>query len=125
MKPRNIDEYLAQFPSETKALLSQIRERILSLAPKAEEAISYGIPAFKLNGKYLIYMAGFAKHVSVYPAPRNVEPFKTLLADYKGGKGTVQFPLDKKLPVGLISKIVRYRIAENKKEAEAKKKKKK
>ncbi len=85
--------------------------------PKAEETISYGIPTFKINGRYVIYFAGYKNHVSVYPAPRDNPEFKKELAEYKGGKGTVQFPLDKPLPLDLISRMTAFRLKVNLQEA--------
>ena len=107
--PENVDEYLDSFDLKTKKLLKQIRSTIKKTAPKAEEMISYGIPAYKIQDKALIYFAGFANHVSVYPAPRSATEFKKELAQYKGGKGTVQFPLDKPIPLDLIKRIINYR----------------
>ena len=112
-KPNNIDDYIAGFPKEIQKRLEQIRAAIKKAAPKAEEAISYGIPAFKLNGKGLIFFAAFKNHIGIYPAPRGSDAFKKELSVYKGGKGTVQFPFDKPLPMGLINKILKFRIKEN------------
>lgn len=117
----DINEYIAGFPKETQKVLKQIRATIKKAAPEAEETISYAIPTFTVNGRYLIYFAGFKNHVSVYPAPRLNEAFKKELSGYKGGKGTVQFPLDKPLPLNLITKIVKFRMMENSKKAEKKK----
>lgn len=111
---KDIDQYISGFPKEVQALLQQVRGTIKKAAPGAEERISYGIPAFNLNNRYLIYFAGFKNHISVYPAPRQSEEFKEKLAGYKGGKGTVQFPLDKPLPLGLITQIVKFKVKENK-----------
>ncbi len=110
---RTIDEYIGTFPKDVQVILEKIRSTIRKLAPKATEAINYQIPTFKLNGKYLIYFAGFKKHVSLYPAPRDAAEFKNEMSKYKGGKGTVQFPIDKPLPLTLITKIVKYKIKEN------------
>jgi uncharacterized protein YdhG (YjbR/CyaY superfamily) len=118
--PKDIDDYIAGFPKEVQTLLQQVRNAIKKAAPAAEERISYGIPAFNLNNRYLIYFAGFKNHISVYPAPRGSEEFKEKLAQYKGGKGTVQFPLDKPLPLGLISQIVKFKVKENKEKNELK-----
>ena len=107
--PTDIDEYIAGFPTNVQKVLKKIRGTIRKAAPKAVESISYQIPAYKLDGKVLIYFAGFAKHVSVYPAPRDAKEFKKELKGYKGGKGTVQFPLDKPIPYDLITQIVKYR----------------
>jgi uncharacterized protein YdhG (YjbR/CyaY superfamily) len=108
--PESVDDYIAGFPADTQRVLEKIRRTIRKTAPKAEESISYQIPAYKVEGKVLIYFAGFAKHVSVYPAPREVKEFKKELAAYKGGKGTVQFPLDKKIDYDLISRIVKFKL---------------
>jgi uncharacterized protein YdhG (YjbR/CyaY superfamily) len=111
-KPTNIDQYIAEFPEETQMILDKLRATIKKAAPKAEETISYAIPCFKYHG-YLIYFAGYKNHTSIYPAPRATEAFKKELAAYKGGKGTVQFPNDKPLPLGLITRIVKFRIKMN------------
>jgi uncharacterized protein YdhG (YjbR/CyaY superfamily) len=116
-KAASVDEYISAFPDTVQEKLEQIRSLIRSAAPKAVETISYGIPTFTLNGHYIIYFAGFKKHVSVYPAPRAHKDFKEALSAYEGGKGTVQFSLDEKLPVTLIRKIIRFRISENAKRA--------
>ena len=92
--------------------MEQIRSLIRETVPEAEESISYDIPTYKVNGKPVIYFAGFRNHVSVYPAPRGVAPFDKELAAYKGGKGTVQFPLTGSLPEALIKKIVAFRLQE-------------
>ena len=108
-----IDEYIADFPANVQAILGKIRRTIQKAAPKAEEAISYQIPAFKLNGKMLIYFAAFKNHISVYPAPRGAAEFKDELARYKGGKGTAQFPLDEPMPYDLIRRIVKFKVKQN------------
>lgn len=111
-KPKNIDEYIAGFPVETQKLLEQIRATIKKAAPEAKETISYAIPTFKLNGN-LVHFAAFKNHIGFYPAPSGNEAFKKELSIYKGGKGTVQFPIDKKIPLNLITKIVKFRVKEN------------
>jgi len=110
--PKTIDEYIANFPPETQALLQKVRQTIKKAAPKAEEKISYQIPAFTLHGSYLIYFAGYKNHLSLYPAPRGHKEFKDVLAAYAGGKGTVQFPLDEPIPFRLITQIVKFRAKE-------------
>ncbi|MES2811318.1 MAG: DUF1801 domain-containing protein [Bacteroidota bacterium] len=110
--PKDVDDYISWFPEETQKLLTEIRNLIRINAPEAEETISYNIPAYKLNG-ILIYFAGYQKHVGMYPAPRENEAFITELSNYKGGKGTVQFPLNKPLPVDLITKIINFRVEKN------------
>ncbi|MDO9187550.1 MAG: DUF1801 domain-containing protein [Bacteroidia bacterium] len=112
VKPKNIDEYIAGFPIETQKLLEQIRATIKKAAPEAKETISYAIPTFKLNGN-LVHFAAFKNHIGFYPAPSGNEAFKKELSIYKGGKGTVQFPIDKKIPLNLITKIVKFRVKEN------------
>lgn len=110
--PADIDEYIAGFPSDVQKILQRIRKTIQKAAPAAEEVISYSMPAFKLN-RILVYFAGYKNHISVYPAPRGATQFKKELAQYEGGKGTVQFPLGQPVPYDLITRIVEYRIAEN------------
>ena len=112
-KPASIDQYITGFPKEIQDILEAVRMAIKAAAPDAEESISYGIPTFKLNGHYLIYFAGYKKHISIYPAPREHEAFREELSAYKGGKGTVQFPLSQPIPFDLINKIVKFRMKEN------------
>jgi len=111
-KPGNIDEYIKGFPKEIQQLLEQVRQTIKKAAPLANEAISYGMPAFKLNGM-LLWFAAHSKHIGFYPKASGIEKFKKELSIYKGAKGSVQFPLDKSLPLDLITKIVKFRVAEN------------
>ena len=110
--PVSVDEYIASFPNETKKRLIQLRKAIVSVAPKAEELISYGIAGYKYHGT-LIYFAGWKNHISLYPAPWNAAELKKEMSQYKGAKGTIKFPNDKPLPLQLISKIVKYRLEEN------------
>ncbi len=112
----SIDEYIAAFPEHIQALLQQVRATVHTAAPDAEEAISYGMPTFKLKGN-LVHFAAFKKHIGFYPVPSGIEAFKQELAAYKGAKGSVQFPIDKPLPLDLISRIVTFRVAENLKAA--------
>ncbi|WP_394803609.1 iron chaperone [Niabella hibiscisoli] len=112
-KPVTIEEYLATIPVEALETVNKIRQVISKAAPKAEEGLSYGIGGFKQNGKYFIYYSGYKKHTSIYPAPRGHEDFEEELSNYKGGKGTVQLPLDKPLPTALIKRIVLFRLREN------------
>jgi uncharacterized protein YdhG (YjbR/CyaY superfamily) len=106
---KTIDEYIAAFPKEVQDVLEKIRSAIRESAPKAEEAISYGIPAFKLNGgRGSVYFAGWKNHIGFYPTPSGIEAFKKELAPFKQEKGSVQFPLDKPIPYDLVKKIVRY-----------------
>jgi uncharacterized protein YdhG (YjbR/CyaY superfamily) len=110
--PKNIDEYLAPFPPEVQEIMQRIRQTIQRAAPQAEETISYGIPCFHLRGMGVIYFAGYKRHIGIYPAPRGTAAFRKEVAAYKGGKGTVQLPLEKRIPYGLITRIVKYRLKE-------------
>ena len=109
---RTIDEYIVGFPKDIQELLEKIRGTIRKAAPDAEEAISYNMPTFRLNG-YLIYFAAYKEHIAIYPAPRGNEEFKEELASYEGGKGTVRFPLRKPIPFDLIRRIVKFRVKVN------------
>jgi uncharacterized protein YdhG (YjbR/CyaY superfamily) len=112
-KPLNFEEYISVFPLETQEIMQQLRAAIQTSAPLAVEVISYGMPAFKLNGKVLVYYAAYQNHIGLYPAPRAIEEFKSELSAFKGGKGTIQFPLDKPMPFELITSIVKFRVEEN------------
>jgi uncharacterized protein YdhG (YjbR/CyaY superfamily) len=109
---KNIDEYIAAYPTDVQHLLQTIRATIHKAAPEAEEAITYGIPTFKLNGN-LVHFGGYKSHIGFYPAPMGIEAFKEETAQYEAGKGTLQFPIDKPLPLELVSKIVKYRVEKN------------
>ena len=109
---KTADEYIAAFPKEVQDILEKIRSTIRESAPKAEEAISYGIPAFSLNGKGLVYFGAWKNHIGFYPTPSGIEAFKKELAPFKLEKGSVQFPLNKPIPYDLVKKIVRYRVTE-------------
>lgn len=109
-----IDEYIAKFPEEIQEILNNIRSLISKEAPKAEEAMTYGIPTFKLKGN-LVHFAAFKKHIGFYPTPGGIEAFKKELSEYDISKGTVRFPLDKPIPYTLIRKIVKFRVEENEK----------
>ena len=115
----SIDEYIAAFPQEIQIILQEIRAVIKESAPKAEEKISYQMPTFFLNGN-LVHFAAFKKHIGFYPTPSGTEAFQKELSIYKGAKGSVQFPLDEPMPLKLISRIVKFRAAENLKKARLK-----
>jgi uncharacterized protein YdhG (YjbR/CyaY superfamily) len=121
--PKDIDDYIAGFPRDVREILEKIRITIRRAAPQAEETIRYQIPTFTLKGN-LVHFAAFKKHIGFYPAPSGVEKFKQELSVYNAAKGSVQFPLDKPIPFGLITKIVKFRVKENLKKAETKRKKK-
>jgi uncharacterized protein YdhG (YjbR/CyaY superfamily) len=108
----NVDEYISDFPKEVQKLLSDVRIAIRKAAPKAEEMISYQMPAYKYHG-VLVYFAGYKKHIGFYPTASGVSSFKKELSIYKGAKGSVQFPIDKPMPVQLIKKIVAFRVKDN------------
>jgi uncharacterized protein YdhG (YjbR/CyaY superfamily) len=111
-KPKSTEEYISSFPKETQILLQDIRKTIKNAAPKAYELISYGMPAYKLNGKALVYFAGYKKHIGFYATPTGHSEFSEELSKYKQGKGSVQFPIGEPMPLNLITKIVKFRISE-------------
>ena len=108
----NIDEYIAGFPPDIQKILEQIRTTIKQAAPDAEEAIKYAIPTFTLNGN-LVHFAAFKNHIGFYATPTGSEAFKKELSVYKTGKGSVQFPINQPMPLELITKMVKFRVAEN------------
>jgi len=110
--PQSVDEYIADFPIEVQEILKAIRKVIQQAAPEATESISYGIPTFSQNGA-LVHFGGYKQHIGFYPAPRAIEVFKEELSGYEGGKGTIKFPLNKPIPIELVTRIVQYRLAEN------------
>lgn len=120
---KSIDEYISQFSPEIQEILITLRKVINDSAPGAEEKISYQMPAFVLHGN-LVYFAVHKNHIGFYPTPSGIEAFKNELSEYKGSKGAVQFSIGKPLPYELISRIVKFRVAENTKKAEEKLKKK-
>ncbi len=113
MQPTTIDDYIRSFPPDVQVILETMRKTVLEAAPKASETISYRIPAFRMNGKTLVYFAAFKHHIGFYPLPSGMEAFKHELSQYKQGKGSVRFPFDKPIPYDLVKKIVRFRIEEN------------
>ena len=118
----SIDEYIATFPEEVRAKLQQIRETIKAAAPDAEEKISYQMPTFALKGN-LVHFAAHKNHIGFYPMPSAIEAFKEEIARYESAKGSIQFPLDEPVPLDLITRIVKLRVAENMKKAELKSRK--
>ncbi|WP_342439445.1 DUF1801 domain-containing protein [Paenibacillus sp. FSL L8-0436] len=120
----SVDDYISRSAPEVQEILQTLRKVIQESAPEAKEKISYQMPTFELHGN-LVHFAAFKKHIGLYPAPSGVEAFKEELAEYKGAKGSVQFPLDKPMPYDLIRRIVEFRVAENLQQAEDKAKKKK
>lgn len=120
-KPADTDTYIASFPAEVQTLLEQVRKTIKAAAPDAEELISYNMPAYKWNG-ILVYFAAFKNHIGFYPTASGIAQFKEELSGYKSARGSVQFPMSQPMPLDLISRIVRFRMAENDRKAAAKKK---
>ena len=112
-KPQTIDEYLAPLSVETRASLQKLRRTIKSAAPKVEECISYGIPAFRLHGRVLVFFAAATRHCSFFPGALPIAAHKTALKAYDISKGTVRFPADQPLPATLVRKLVKSRIAQH------------
>lgn len=110
--PASIDEYIAAFPPAIQEILQRIRQVIREEAPQAQETIRYQMPTFRLNGN-LVHFAAFQHHIGFYPTPTGIAEFERDLAAYKGGKGSVQFPLDQPIPYDLIRRIVRFRVDES------------
>jgi uncharacterized protein YdhG (YjbR/CyaY superfamily) len=111
-KFNSIDEYIATFPKDVQCKLEELRQIIKEVSPNAKEAISYQMPAFKLNGN-LVWFAAFKNHIGFYPTALVIEAFKEKLSAYETSKGTVKFPLIQSLPIDLIKEIVRFRVKEN------------
>lgn len=119
-----VDEYILQCPLEVQEILEALRKVIKESAPDAQEKISWQMPTYVLHGN-LVHFAAHKKHIGFYPGPSGIEVFKNELSEYKSSKGAVQFPIGKPMPYELISRIVKFRVAENIKDAEEKLKKKK
>lgn len=109
--PATIDDYIAGFPANVQRKLQEMRRVILAAAPDAAEAIKYRIPTFVIN-ENLVHFAAYDKHIGFYPTPLGIEAFKDELSAYHSAKGSVQFPLDEPLPLGLVRKIVKFRVKE-------------
>jgi uncharacterized protein YdhG (YjbR/CyaY superfamily) len=121
---QSVDEYILQFPPEVQEILKNLRKVIKESAPEAEEKISWQMPTFVLHGN-LVHFAAHKNHIGFYPAPSGIDAFEDELSEYRGGKGTLKFLIKKPMPYELISKIVKFRVADNIKNAEEKLKKKK
>lgn len=111
-KAKNIDEFISAYPDDIQAILQELRRTIQKAAPKAQEKISYGIPTFTFHGN-LVHFSAYKTHIGFYPGAAPIKEFKDDLAGYETSKGTVQFPLDKPLPLDLIRKIVLFRVKQN------------
>jgi uncharacterized protein YdhG (YjbR/CyaY superfamily) len=108
----SIDEYITSFPEKIQKILQELRAVIKTSAPEAEEKISYQMPTFTLKGN-LVHFAAYKNHIGFYPTPSGIQAFKQELSVYEGAKGSIRFPIDKPLPLELISQIVKFRVAEN------------
>lgn len=117
---KTVDEYLGSFSPDTGKILEKVRQTIRKAAPRAEEVISYQMPTYKL-GENLVHFAGYANHIGFYPTPSAITAFTEELKGYKTSKGAVQFPLDRRLPLALITGMVRFRVAEVKAKAQIRK----
>ena len=111
-KVTSIDEYIAQFPAAVQARLEEIRATIRRAAPQARERISYGIPTFSQCGN-IVHFAAYEQHIGFYPGASGIKRFAKNLVSYASAKGSVQFPLDRPVPLALIGRIARFRVAEN------------
>jgi uncharacterized protein YdhG (YjbR/CyaY superfamily) len=111
-RPATIDDYLASLSDEKRAALETLRQRIQAAAPKAEECISYGMPAFRLGGKVLVQFGAAANHCSFYPGAHPLRALEEELKGYDLAKGTIRFPVEKPLPAALVRKLVKARMAE-------------
>ena len=111
-KGNGIDLYIAGFPKDTQLKLQQLREIILKTVPEAEEKLSYKMPYYSYHGR-LAYFAGYKHHIGFYPMASSIAKFKKEIAGYKNAKGSVQFPLDKPLPVKLITRMITFKAKEN------------
>lgn len=108
--PADVDDYLSWFDGDVRKRLEKVRQTIRKAAPGSTEKISYAIPTIVVDGKYLLYFAAFDKHLSVYPAPRGAPGLADELAQYAGGKGTVQFPHDQPIPYDLIRRMALHHL---------------
>jgi len=110
---KDVDEYIKTFPVEVQSILKIIRSIIFNVAPQANESISYGMPAYKTNGKPLVYFAAYKKHIGLYATPSAHTSFAKELETYKQGKGSVQFSINQPIPYALIERIVEFKLKEN------------
>lgn len=111
-KSANTDAYIASFPADIQNRLQQVRSTVKTVAPDAVEVISYGLPAFKLQGAMLVWFAAHTQHIGLYPRASAIEAFADRLKAYKFAKGSIQFPFEQPLPLDLITDIVKFRVGE-------------
>ncbi|MFC4212183.1 iron chaperone [Pedobacter lithocola] len=112
LEPKTIDDYIQLFPAKTQLILEQIRETLRKAVPNANEVISYKMPAFKQN-TVLVYFAAYEKHIGFYPTGSGIKVFQNEFGEYKWSKGAVQFPIDKPMPLDLITRITKFRAEED------------
>ena len=124
IKFKNVDEYMSSLPKSSREILEGLRKAIKQAAPKAEEVISYNIPAFKFNG-VLVFYAAYKEHIGFYPTAAGITAFKKELSKYEIAKGTVRFPVDEPLPLSLIKEMVKFRVIQNAEKVKSKLAKKK
>lgn len=111
--PKDIDEYIARFPDTVQAILRKVRATIAAAAPGATETISYDMPTFNLDGRYLVYFGAYKKHVGIYPVPTTHPELEEALRPYASGKGSARFPLNKPVPYDLITRVVEFKVRES------------
>ena len=121
--PKNVDEYIARFPADVRAILQKVRTTIRRAAPEAKETISYQMPAFKQHG-ILVYFAAWKQHIGLYPPVSGSEALEKAVSRYAGPKGNLQLPLDRPIPYGLIERIVKLRAQQDSEKAAARRKRK-
>jgi uncharacterized protein YdhG (YjbR/CyaY superfamily) len=114
-KETPIDKYIKTFPKDVQSILQKVRKTICEIIPNAKETISYGIPTFKLNDKYIIYFAGWKRHISLYPISEGTKEFNKKMSKYIAGRGTLKFPLTEDIPYDLISEVTKLRVKESSK----------
>jgi uncharacterized protein YdhG (YjbR/CyaY superfamily) len=107
-----VDEYISGLPDDVRPIVERIRSTVHAMVPDAEETMSYGMPTITLNGRYLMYFAGWKKHVAIYPLPAGDEAFERDIAPYRAAKGTVRFPLGKPVPYDLVERLVALLVAQ-------------
>ena len=122
MKFTSINEYISTLPENAQKAMREIIAAIKDVVPDAEEHISYNMPAFKVNGEYFVHFSAWKNHIGMYPIPAGNEAFQKAIEPYRSAKSSLNFPLDKPMPIKLIEKVIKFRIAENLKSAKVKSK---
>ena len=122
MKFTSINEYISTLPENAQKAMGEIIAAIKDVVPDAEEHISYNMPAFKVNGEYFIHFLAWKNHIGMYPIPAGNEAFQKEIESYRSAKSSLNFPLDKPMPIKLIEKVIKFRIAENLQDAKVKSK---